>query len=81
MEVKRHEPKTGESAKYGMNVYLARVFMDEQFNVPIRYAAYDWPETAGGRPPVVEEYTYVDLKLNVGLTPDDFDSKNPKYNF
>lgn len=81
MEVKRPEPKTGELAKYGMNVYLARVFMDQELNVPIRYAAYDWPSRTGERPPVIEEYTYHNLKVNVGLTEDDFDSKNPKYSF
>ncbi|MCP3695353.1 MAG: DUF1571 domain-containing protein, partial [Planctomycetaceae bacterium] len=38
-------------------------------------------KAAGAKPEVVEEYTYLNLKINVGLTEEDFDTKNPKYNF
>ncbi|MEC9003823.1 MAG: DUF1571 domain-containing protein [Planctomycetota bacterium] len=61
--------------------HIARIFIDNQYNVPIRYAAYDWPKAANAKPEVVEEYTYLNLKINVGLTEEDFDTKNPKYNF
>jgi len=61
--------------------HIARIFIDNQYNVPIRYAAYDWPKAANAKPEVVEEYTYLNLKINVGLTKEDFDTKNPKYNF
>ncbi len=81
MEVRRETPKVGEDAKYGMNVFIARVFTDMELNVPIRYSAYAWPECAGATPEVVEEYTYQDMKLNVGLTDLDFDPKNPEYAF
>lgn len=81
MQVKRSVPKQGDAAKRGMNVYLAQVFFDEELNVPIRYAAYDWPQGQGERPEVIEEYTYQDLKINVGLTDRDFDYQNPEYNF
>jgi hypothetical protein len=81
LQVKRPVPKTGDALKHGMNVYLAQVFIDEDLNIPIRYAAYDWPAVPGGPPVVVEEYTYQNLKINVGLTDSDFDYQNPKYNF
>ena len=61
--------------------HIARIFIDNEYNVPIRYAAYDWPKAAKAKPEVVEEYTYLNLKINVGLTEEDFDTKNPKYNF
>mgnify|MGYP006117187657 FL=1 len=61
--------------------HIARIFIDNQYNVPIRYAAYDWPKAANAKPEVVEEYTYLNLKINVGLSEEDFDTKNPKYNF
>ena len=61
--------------------HIARVFIDDQLQLPIRYAAYTWPAVAGGKPVVLEEYTYMDLKLNVGLTDNDFDPKNPSYAF
>lgn len=81
LEVRRPVPKAKENCKSGMNVFLAQVFIDEEWNIPIRYGAYDWPETPGERPEVVEEYTYQRIKLNVGLTDADFDSKNPAYSF
>ncbi len=81
MEVRRPTPKVGEDAQYGMNVFIAQVFVDMELNVPMRYAAYSWPSSPGSPPEVVEEYTYQDLKLNVGLTAADFDHKNPEYGF
>lgn len=53
--------------------HIARVFIDDQYQVPVRYAAYIWPTTPGGRPEVDEAYTYLDMKLNVGLNASDFD--------
>jgi hypothetical protein len=61
--------------------YLAQVFIDDELQIPIRYAAYGWPEKEGAQPPVLEEYTYLNLKLNVGLTDADFDHNNPNYRF
>jgi len=61
--------------------HLARIFVDDEFNMPIRYEAYDWPKTAGDPPELIEEYTYMDLKLNNGFTDADFDIRNPNYRF
>jgi hypothetical protein len=61
--------------------HLARVFLDKELKMPIRYEAYGWPTSAGEKPPLLEEYTYVDVKVNVGLTDEDFDRNNPKYRF
>ena len=49
--------------------------------MPIRYEAYDWPTSAGGPPQLIEEYTYINLQLNVGLQDEDFSQSNPKYDF
>jgi hypothetical protein len=61
--------------------HVARIFVDDEFQLPIRYAAYEWPDEEGGEPPLIEEYTYLDLKLNVGLSDWDFDYRNPEYQF
>jgi hypothetical protein len=61
--------------------HLARIFVDDTLNVPIRYESYDWPKTTGGDPELIEEYTYVNLKLNNGFTDTDFDIHNPRYHF
>jgi hypothetical protein len=59
----------------------AKVYVDEERDFPIRYEAYDWPETPGGAPVLLEEYTYTNVKINVGLTDADFDDNNPAYKF
>ena len=61
--------------------HLARIFVDDELNLPIRYESYDWPEKPGGPPELIEEYTYLNLKLNNGFTDADFDIRNPNYQF
>lgn len=53
--------------------HIARIFLDDALQLPVRYAAYSWPTVEGGKPPLLEEYTYLNLKLNLGLKDDDFD--------
>ena len=79
LEVIREERRPGPLGPN--NIYVAHVFIDEELRIPIRYAAYDWPEVAGGKAVILEEYTYNNIKLNVGLTKKDFDHNNSKYNF
>lgn len=59
--------------------HMARVFVDDELNVPVRFEAYEWPEKPGGPPELLEEYTYLNLKLNNGFTDADFDVRNPNY--
>ena len=61
--------------------HVVRVFVDEQLKVPIRYEQYDWPKEPGAAPVLVEEYTYLNLKLNNGFTDADFDPRNRRYGF
>lgn len=61
--------------------HKAKIYVDSQHNLPVRYEAYDWPLEPGGQPPLLEEYTYLDLKLNNGFTDRDFDATNPEYQF
>jgi hypothetical protein len=60
---------------------MARIYVDEELNLPVRYEAYDWPKVAGEEPVLTEEYTYINLKLNNGFTDADFDINNSKYKF
>jgi len=64
-----------------LEFYQAQVFIDDAINLPIRYIAYDWPSRPEVPPQVLEEYNYLNLKINVGLTDEDFDPYNPKYSF
>ena len=64
-----------------LDFYQAQIFIDDVYNIPIRYVAFDWPATPGAELQIIEEYNYLDLKVNVGLTDADFDPRNPDYNF
>lgn len=61
--------------------HIAQIFIDTERMIPLRYAAFLWPQKAGGEPLLEEEYTYLDVKLNVGLTDTDFDPNNSDYQF
>ena len=61
--------------------HKAQVFIDDELGLPIRFAAYDWPTSPGAKPELIEEYTYLNISVNVGLTDLDFDPRNPKYKF
>jgi hypothetical protein len=61
--------------------YRVRLYIDKELGLPIRFEAYDWPKRKGADPELAEEYTYSDLKLNVGLSDVDFDVANGAYSF
>lgn len=61
--------------------YRARLYFDKELNMPIRYQAWLWPLTPGGKPVLDEEYNYFNLKVNTGLSASDFDPDNPEYRF
>jgi hypothetical protein len=62
--------------------HKAEIFIDDALKVPVRYAAYFWPADPGETElPVLEMYTYTNVKLNQKLTDADFDPANPNYNF
>jgi hypothetical protein len=62
-----------EKQSAGLEFHRAEVFIDNELRVPIRIEAYGWPTVAGKQPPLLAEYTYTKLQLNVGLTDADFD--------
>lgn len=70
-----------EEKKAPYEFHKAQVFVDTELNLPVRYVAYDWPKYEGGELELIEEYTYFNIKTNVGLTDQDFDIKNPSYNY
>ena len=63
--------------------HKTEIFFDEQTKIPVRYAAYSWPQKAGEEPPLLVEYTCLNVKLGLTgsplLTDADFDPENPNY--
>lgn len=70
-------PQRREHFRY----HVARVFIDDELRLPVRYASYGWPDEPGGRSPLIEEFTYLGLQFNVGLSDRDFDPRNEAYEF
>ena len=52
--------------------HIDELYIDEALQVPVQMIAYDWPDTPGGEPVLLESYTYLDVRLNVGLPDSDF---------
>jgi hypothetical protein len=61
--------------------HMARVLVDNELQVPVYVASYSWPTSKGGKPVLMEELAFTELKLNVGLSDADFSSTNPSYGF
>ena len=62
--------------------HTVRVYIDKEHMLPIRTEAYGYPNKAGREPgDLLESYTYLELRLNPGLTETDFSVANPAYEF
>jgi len=70
-------PKKREHFEY----HIAKIYIDDQYEVITGYEGYLWPETEGGEPLLLEKYFYIDLQLNSGLEDIDFDTSNDQYNY
>lgn len=76
IQVRRGKPSGGED-----DFSLAEIIIDPQRQLILTYRSFGWPEQVGDDAPLLESYTYYDVKTNVGLTKKDFDTKNPNYSF
>jgi hypothetical protein len=51
----------------GLQFFSASMSIDSELHVPVRFEVYDWPEAAGQQPPLMAEFTYTNVSLNVNL--------------
>ena len=61
--------------------HIARIFVDDEYPIPLRYEAYDWPENEGGQPRLLEQFTFQHVKLNVGFRDAEFRRDYSEYKF
>ena len=61
--------------------HMTRLWIDEKSGLPVRLQQFGFPAKSGAKPPVMEDYTFADIKAEVRLTDRDFDTKNPSYNY
>ena len=69
-------PKQVSHAKF----HMTRMYVAKDSGLPVRVEQFGFP-AAGAQPPVIEEYTYSNIKTNVGLGDLDFDTSNQAYGF
>lgn len=70
-----HEPKSKV-----FPFYKGQVFIDNQYQVPVRFVCYNWPD-AYGNVSIREEFTYTNIIPNISVSDADFDYRNPRYAF
>lgn len=61
--------------------HKVKLYVDKELGLPIRFEAYDWPKHTGVEPELIEEYTYMNMKINTGLKEIDFDPSNRLYSY
>ncbi len=66
-----HNPKDKDSGHYLF--YRTFVYFDKETGLPARMQGYDWPKDENDKEgTLVEDYTYLDVKTNVGLKDEHF---------
>jgi hypothetical protein len=55
-----------------LGFYRASVFVDDEWHLPVRLAVYDWTNSEGDEPELLGEFTYLNVKVNVGLNSSEF---------
>lgn len=61
--------------------HVTRLWIESKTGLAVRVEQLGFPQKGDKEPPVIEEYTYGSLKLNVKLTDYDFDVKNKAYKY
>ena len=61
--------------------HKVRIWIDSETGIPVRFQTYGFPKKTGDKPPLLEDYTFMNLKTDVRLTDADFDRENDKYSF
>jgi hypothetical protein len=60
---------------------MTRLWIDERSGLAVRVQQFGFPRQKGAKPPVLEDYTFTEIRPEVRLTDRDFDTRNPNYNY
>ena len=70
-------PKKRDHFEY----HIAKIYLDDEYEIPTGYEGYLWPEEKGGEPVLLEKYFYLEVDLDGDLEDIDFDIANPEYDY
>lgn len=65
----------------GVKFHMTRLYVNKANMFPVRVEQFDFPSKTGAQPVILEQYTYLNVKPNLGLKDVDFDVENPAYDF
>jgi hypothetical protein len=60
----------------GLDFHIGTYFVDAELGVPARIEKLDWPSKPGATAPVLGEYNYTKVQINLGLPDSTFDQKH-----
>jgi hypothetical protein len=58
-----------------LEFHTATIFIDSELHVPARIEKTDWPSPAADAPPLIAEYNYTNVQVNIGLKEQMFDPR------
>ena len=61
--------------------HITRLYISKETSLPVRVEHLGFPAKDGAQPPILEEYTYSNVRTNIGLGDQDFDKDNKAYGF
>ncbi len=70
-------PKQIPHAKF----HMTRLYVAKDSGLPVRVEQFGFPTKTADKLPIIEEYTYSNIKTNAGLSDLDFDPANKTYGF
>jgi hypothetical protein len=73
LRIQLHHPQWQQ----GLRFCRTEMYYDQQRHLPLRVERYDWPRPDQTALPLLEQYTYMDVEVNVGLTDDEFLPPSP----
>jgi hypothetical protein len=62
-------------------IHRARLYIEKESGLPIRIQEYGFPRQAGGEPPLASDYTYLNVRSDIGLTARHFDPNSAQSEF
>lgn len=65
----------------GIVNHLSRVYFDKNTKFTVQAENFGWPTESESDPPLLERYSYSEIRTNPGLTDGEFDRSNPAYRF
>lgn len=61
--------------------HKVQLWVNDADGIPVRVRKYGFPARAGQQAPIIEDYTFTDIKTSIRLTDADFDRNNSEYSF